>query len=263
MDDQRGQREWEVTKAWIPKPRGASAQQALDNFSGETNFVRSRGAVSKMFYFETSTADSGETAAQRAGADLAVTIQGCLREACTVIPAHALTSGGDPLYLPTRAIISIRGNGDYLPLSIEAKLQSGGALPSWIKLDPASGCLSISAGHRVEADVRIQIHVKFYEGTTKTFLSTIVAGEAPPLSRIIATVHEKLRSTEVQRLEPGVRAIVEEQLVLAGRSSLGSLVKILTRCQNLLRATVVANLLSPGALRRTATAPRAQPTTPT
>jgi len=66
MDDQRGQREWEVTKSWIPKARGLAAQAAIDNFSRESNFVRARGQVSKTFYFETASALVAETPAPSA-----------------------------------------------------------------------------------------------------------------------------------------------------------------------------------------------------
>jgi len=250
MDDQRGQREWEVTKSWIPKARGAAAQAAIDNFSRESNFVRARGQVSKTFYFETASALVAETPAQRAAADLALTIQGSLREVCSIIPAHALSPGSDPLHLPLRSIISIAKNGDYLPLSVHGKLENGGSLPSWIELDVATGLLSISPGHKMAADVKLVLELMFSEGTAKIFPCTILAsGQAPPLSRILKTITSQLRDTIMQHLDGYIRSILEEQLEHAATFSLGKLVKVLVRCQNLLRASAVANLTVPGERR--------------
>lgn len=104
MDDQRGQQSWEVTKSWIAKNRGATAQAALESFKAQSSFVRPRGIVSGNHYFETAQVNSGDTPAQSEGYKLSVQIQGCLREACTSIPAQALSSTSDPLYLPARAI---------------------------------------------------------------------------------------------------------------------------------------------------------------
>lgn len=249
MDDQRGQRDWEVTKSWIPQQRGTQANLVIENFSREASFVRARGAVSKMFYFETAQAKLSETPAQRAAADLSVTIQGSLREACITIPVSALTSPSDPLYLPSRAILSIRGNGDYLPLRIDAKLENGGPLPPWLQLDPASGLLRVTAGTRAQADIKLLVEFKFYEGNVKTFVCTITFGEATDRSRILLPIKQQLKDPIIAPLEGFMRVFLEEQLAVAARGSLAELIRLLTRCQNFLRASAVANLTPPEASR--------------
>lgn len=54
MDDQRPQRPWETRKAWLEDvQRAQAAVRALSAFAEQAQFVRRRGQVSKMFYFET------------------------------------------------------------------------------------------------------------------------------------------------------------------------------------------------------------------
>lgn len=248
MDDQRGQRDWEVTKNWIPQQRGTQASLVIENFSREASFVRARGAVSKMFYFETAQAKLSETPAQRAAADLSVTIQGSLREVCMTIPVSALTSPSDPLYLPSRAILSV-GNGDYLPLRIDAKLENGGPLPPWLQLEPASGLLKVTSGARAQADMKLLIEFKFYEGNVKTFVCTITFGEAADRSRVLLPIKQQLKDPSIAPLDGFMRVFLEEQLAVAARSSLAELIRLLTRCQNFLRASAVANLTPPDASR--------------
>lgn len=240
MDDQRGQREWEVSKPWIAKSRSVAAQAALDNFARESSFVRARGAVSKTYYFETAQSTSNETVAQRSAADLALLIQGALRELCVVIPFMALLSSSDPIVLPARAILTL-GNGDYVPLSIEATLNGGTPLPDWLKLEASTGLLSIMPDHRMEADLNLQIQFKFFEGTIKTFASRITLGEAPSSKKIVAPVLHQLKDTTSCKLDEGIRELVQDQLMHVTSAPLGKLIQILTRCQGILRTASVAS----------------------
>merc|ERR1712217_908145 len=193
------------------------------------------------------------TPQQRCAVDFSVTFQGALRQACMTIPIRELTGGADPVYLPSRAILSIRENSDYIPIAIDANLESGAALPPFIKLDAASGRLSIAPDHNMSFDIRIQLQFKFYEGTVKTFMVTIAMEKAPPLLDHLKPVIAQLNDPSFQ-LDPVVKLLIEEHVTQiydsTSRSmrqcSLGKFVETLTTCQNMLRAVSVANLLPKG-----------------
>lgn len=269
MDDQRGQAVWEVTKSWLPKTRTDMAQAAINHFTNQSQFVRARGMVSKTHYFETSQDDrylSG-TPGQRCAADLSVIVQGSLREVVMSIPASALAStNSDPFELPTRAIISIKGNGDYLPLDIQMKLQKlkdgsgGGPPPKWLLLDRTTGVLSISPGHRVTEDVKVEFCINFHEGAVKMFSSTIMAGNAPPHTRVLDHITQWHKDPS-NSLDVGTREVLDRQLELARapNCSLSKFVNILTRCQSFLRASSVASLLPARRVSRAAMQPRTPP----
>lgn len=142
-------------------------------------------------------------------------------------------------------------------MSISGTLEAGGPLPSWLKLDAETGLLSIPSGYRPEKDVKIQFLIKYYEGTSKHFVSTIKAGEAPELKRVLHTVATSVKDAS-PHLDCGIKAILDEQLSgITASAPLGKVVKVLGRCQNLLRSSSVANFIRPGmprlAARNTAT----------
>lgn len=254
MDDQRGQQSWEVMKGWIDKKRGTLAQAALDHFTAQSNFVRARGAVSGFHYFETSDTSKTHTPAQHVAAELSVIFQGILREACAIIPIRALTSESDPLYLPARAIISVKGNCDYIPLRIDGNVEGGGPLPSWLLLDAETGLLYVESERQALEDVKVQFHMQFSEGTVKTFSSTISRrAEAPTsLAIYVQRIKNHLKDPGFHSLDRNVRAVLDEQLAQIANNSLGKFVQILGRCQNLLRSTAVAYIVP---ARRTAGIP--------
>merc|ERR1711972_607152 len=245
MDDQRGQQAWEIRKDWIDKARGVQAQAALDNFSNEQSFVRARGQVSKMFYFECLQDTISPSPQIQAAIDLAVVFQVVLRQACLVIPKAALTVESEPLFLPSRAILSNRENMDYLPIRIDGELETGAPLPPWLKVNPVSGQLSIDRNNNMSSDLKILLKFNMFEGTVKTHNCTIALSESMPVMSQLNTLFSQWTEPS-QALEPGVRALIQDQLAqlsVGEQCSLGRFIETLSLCQSMLRAASVSNLL--------------------
>merc|ERR1711971_1503331 len=191
---------------------------------------------------------------QSCASNLALTIQGTLREACLVIPVREISETADPLYLPARALLSIIDNMDYTPIGIEGRSETGSKLPPWILIDPASGRISISREHSMSMDIKFTLHLKFYEGAVKTVPCTIVLGDSPTaLTTLIRPILSQLNGAQCTDLDNSIRSLVRENLAQLYDTtrqamrpcSLGKFVQTLMRCQNILRAHTVANLVVP------------------
>lgn len=259
MDDQRTQQAWEVTKSYIDKrdaSRGPNSRRAIETFQaeGKDQFMAVRGTMSRRFYFETAHKPENEApkSSHTAANQLALMIQGQLRQACSTIPLREISEGADPLYLPSRALISIRDNMDYTPLCLDARLESGSKLPPWLILDAATGRLRITTDHTMSLDLSFNLHLKFYEGSVKIVPCTIAVGDAPnSLTALIKPIFSQLNGPQCADLDERIRWLVRENLAQIYDSvhqvmfpcSLGKFVEVLTRCQNMLRAHTVANLV--------------------
>lgn len=255
MDDQRPQQAWEVTKDWIPKARDPSAQAVFDNFTARVDVVRARGSVSKQYYFESTDPSPQRTDGPglQAAYDLSVAFHHALRQACAVIPKKEISADSDPVYLPARAIVSSQGNNDYLPICIEANLESGRPLPGFLKVHPETGLLSIDPDNELSTDIKILLHFKQFEGeeTKRTLETTISMDDEAPLVECVNLV---LRTwLAPSDLEGRVKSIIQEHLdqiydfktQAMRRCSLGKFFKVMNRCLAMLRAAVVANLAPP------------------
>merc|ERR1712137_823077 len=114
MDDQRPQRSWEMTKPWLDDPARASAANAcIEALSNHTNFVRRRGQVSRMCYFETATTNLGDETYARAALNLASMVQRGVSEVVKVIPVSEIGPHED-VHIPGIAFLT--DEFDYEPL---------------------------------------------------------------------------------------------------------------------------------------------------
>jgi len=140
-------------------------------------------------------------------------------------------------------------NGDYIPICIDATQKSGDELPDWIKLDRVSGQLSITSESAMSQDIQLQVEIKHWEGTVKTFPCTITVEERKPLIEALKPAIKEMNAAT--QLHARVRLLLEEHLgkiydfkqQAMRPCSLGEFLQVLSVCQSMLRATTAAHLL--------------------
>jgi len=212
MDDQRPQKSWETRKAWLEDPaRSSAAQAAIQMFSGQTRFVRRRGQVSKLCYFETAQGQFLDQTHNKAALELGSTIERAIQTVLQHIPVNALMNEADQVRIPCRAFLS--EDSDYEPLRCHASLASGGGpLPNWVSLDPDIGWISATR-QPTPSELPLQLRVEFAhaEGTVQTANCSVIA-ESAQSSWMMVTVPIAQRFNEPARcpLERGVRAALHE-----------------------------------------------------
>lgn len=279
MDDQRPQRSWETTKKWLEDKfplRNGEAVQGIDNLSAQSTFVRRRGQVSKICYFETAQHHRGDETCARAASELAAQIRVALHEACKRIHLQSLLRGGEPVVLPLAAFLRI--DQDYCPLHCEASRLPNGALPGWLQLDQTSGRLSATQPERpLTEDLQLLIDIHFYEGSVCRIPITItpehaLPGKANTWARHLVEVMRRFNDVARCPLLAGVRRIIGNHLSevfdfrqqVPKNVELGEWLHVMSRCMRMLRAAAVANLVPhQSVVRQRSQAAMVQPTTPT
>eukprot|EP00746_Dinoflagellata_sp_MGD_P074976 gnl/MRDRNA2_/MRDRNA2_30213_c0_seq2.p1 gnl/MRDRNA2_/MRDRNA2_30213_c0~~gnl/MRDRNA2_/MRDRNA2_30213_c0_seq2.p1 ORF type:complete len:676 (+),score=135.19 gnl/MRDRNA2_/MRDRNA2_30213_c0_seq2:167-2194(+) len=140
MDDQRPQRPWETQKQWLENQNRSQAAsdslKKLEMDGQEQGFVRRRGTVSKMCFFETPANTQHNEARIRMYKELIATIMNEIKTLLRKIPVEELSdSWSEPVYIP--ACGWLQDQLDYLP--VRYLPQDRAAFPSWLSLQPCTG----------------------------------------------------------------------------------------------------------------------------
>lgn len=254
MDDQRPQRSWETRKGWLEDPsRTNAAQSAIQVFSEQTHFVRRRGQVSKMCFFETAQGNHLDQTNSKAALDLAQLTERALQAVLQQIPVSSLGADADPVRIPARAFLS--DDADYEPLRFTGTIVGGAALPQWLRLEPDDGRIVASRPPSAsELPMKIQADLLHAEGTIAFASCTIVAERFPPSSApwLVSTAPIAQRYGDPNKcpLERGVRAALLEHFSevydfnhrTVRERPLGVWLDAMVRILRLLRAAAGANL---------------------
>jgi len=274
MDDQRPQRSWETNKAWLEDAaRSAAANSVIETFSAQTRFVRRRGQVSKMCYFETAQNAQGDQTHSRAALDLAVVIERSVTEVLKTVPIHSLISDNDPVRFPARLVLS--DELDYEPLRYDLVVPSNEQLPCGLEVGSSDGHLS-AGDHSLAKAVNLRIDVAHAEGTVGS-IPCVVTPErlmAPNAPWIQATlgVAQRFADSSVCPMEKSARAVLTEHLgelydfrsqKVRSEKTLGEWLEVMARVLRMLRSTATANVILGTAHKKAAFNPAVvQPQTP-
>jgi len=248
MDDQRPQRPWETRKAWLEDANRAHAAVAsIHNFSQQAQFVRRRGEVSKMFYFETAQGIFLDQTHALAAMELCRLAQHSLQAVLQQIPIRSIVADSDPVRLPARAFLA--EEMDYEPLRFAAVSQDGSPLPPWVGIDMDSGQISAARQPAAsELPLSIQVELAHSEGAVALAMCTVVAdSNSKPLSTWTVPFAQRFNEA---RLERGVRAAISEHFAevydVSRRTprerSVGAWLDAMSRIMRLLRGAAGTNL---------------------
>lgn len=254
MEDQRPQRSWEMRKDWLEESsRTKNAMAAIQTFSDQAKFVRRRGQVSKMFYFQTHEGSQHDTTFANAALAFASTLEKTMQTIlASGIPVSALEEA-DEVRIPAR--VFLQKDSDYQPL-LHVGSVPGGALPSWLRVCSDTGRLSL-VNQPASSELPFEFAVSFHhtEGpTTETCSCLLVAETATGLSapwvKASVPIAQKFVDLQSCTLERGVRNGLLEHFKklydFHAKSphvlSLGAWVSLVSRIAQLLRCAGGANL---------------------
>merc|ERR1712113_802571 len=135
-DDCRPQKSWELRKAWIEEPsRSFAARTCIEDLAKQQHFVRKRGSISKLFYFEVwnpkSNAIVPRASHLRSAIELSDTLEKALKAALRTIPFNAICDDMSPIRIPGR--LFLQPGSDYEPLRFVTNPE---ALPPWLHCNP-------------------------------------------------------------------------------------------------------------------------------
>merc|ERR1712050_646678 len=102
MDDQRPQRPWETNKKWLEDhTRSSAALSGIETFAKQAHFVRRRGQVSKMCFFETADAVKADQTLAKAAYQIARAVEHAAQEVLQAIPINLLAAEGNSVRIPS------------------------------------------------------------------------------------------------------------------------------------------------------------------
>lgn len=263
MDDQRPQRPWETRKGWLEeKTRSQAALDAMAAFSAQTKFVRRRGQVSKMFFFQSPEGKTHDKTFAQAAQDLGSAVEKAVTNVLEGgLPVASLEAALDPVRVPARGFVI--DTDDYEPLRYEAALQDGSDLPAWVNLEQDDGRLVLTSAPN-PADLPLQVLVSFYhaEGSTQQARCAIVSESTPlvsaPWNLATAPLFQKYVDTKSCPLERGVRFGLLEHFQevydyhgkVPRQLTLGAWLNSMSKIARHLRSASGANLALGGAPRQ-------------
>lgn len=256
MDDQRPQKSWETRKGWLEDSgRTSAAAAAIQAFSDQTRFVRRRGQVSRMCFFETAQTLGWDQTHARAALDLAQASEKVIRAALQQIPVSALFADADPVRVPARAFLA--EDKDYVSTRFTATMAAGisTSLPQWCHVEPDDGRLVVSfQPESLELPLKVQVNFIQSEGPVGNAACVVVAerfapSKAPWLLQTPGLVQHFSDPTRCP-LERGVRAGLTEHFSelydftrkRPHERPLGIWLEGISRILNLLRSAAGANL---------------------
>jgi len=253
MDDQRPQKSFETKKPWLEEQlRSADAFAAISAFSDQTRFVRRRGMVSKMCYFESPGGKFHDQTGAKAAADLMVMIERALQAVLGQIPFGSL-SEADAVCIPARAFLS--DDSDYEPLLFSATTASGAPMPSWLRVNADTGQISASRPPvAAELPVQLRFDLGAAEGPVAKANVGIVAqnftGSAAPWFIATTPLAQKYNDSTRCPLERGVWSGLYEHFSeiydftrrTSKEKTLGAWLEVVARILRLLRTASGAGL---------------------
>lgn len=249
MDDQRPQHSWELMKTWLEDPaRTAASNACIDALTGQTRFVRRRGQVSKMCFFETASKSLGDESHARAALNLASIVQHSIMKLLESIPLSELGPNKRTCF---PALVFLPDEVDYEPLRFDTATPSRSPLPTSVHVDSASG--ELSADTLDSENVRLQLEIRHTEGLVATVPYNLVAdrhGDSKAWTAATGPILKHFMDFNVCRLAEGSRAALVGQLseVFDFKSktvrdvSFGSWLGVMACVLRMLRSTAVANI---------------------
>eukprot|EP00927_Polykrikos_kofoidii_P081656 TRINITY_DN7926_c0_g1_i1.p1 TRINITY_DN7926_c0_g1~~TRINITY_DN7926_c0_g1_i1.p1 ORF type:complete len:711 (-),score=120.82 TRINITY_DN7926_c0_g1_i1:138-2270(-) len=253
MDDRRPQRSWETHKAWLEEAeRTKAANACIELFSQQTKFVRRRGQVSKMCFFETAQDQRPDLTHQRAALSLAGSVSRRVGEVMRAIPLYSLmTDVSPPVTLPTSAFLP--DDMDVEPLRYDAtNAKTGEQLPEWFSIDPASGAMTATDGVLLAESLEMKIDLYHSEGTVASASCIITPQKAMPPTApwniATAAIIARFENTDTCPLDKMARNVLQERLMglydfnskAVRLVSLGQWLQTITVLLRMLKSSVVA-----------------------
>lgn len=262
MDDQRPQRSWETFKAWLDdKDRSAQVNAAIEHFSAQGNFVRRRGTVSKMCFFETAMDAKPDYTHENAALDLAGSIGRRVGEVLKAIPMQAVqVNTGPRVFIP--AVAFLAEELDAAPLLYKATCKGGAPLPPWLSVDTENGELIVSKDYVLTETKEFQLEFHHTEGVVGTATFTIapknILGSTLPWVQATANIIARFENATQCPIDQACRTVMAERLSeiwdphtrQARNVTLGQWLKTASLILRMLRSTAVATITTPSARRR-------------
>lgn len=254
MDDQRPQRSWETTKAWLEDAnRTASVRKAVDEFGQQSRFVRRRGQVSNLCYFEALSSNVPDLPHANAAVKLAEGVSGSITTALKRIPLHSLKAESHAVRIPARAFV--KESADYAPLRCTGTLQGGGAFPGWLRLHPDDARLyTEGAPEAGVAEMSLSLEFRYAEGNVVPATIGItpqkLGGPDAPWVAATARIVTKFQDERACPLHPSARGMIKEHLGdvfdfqrgAPKDKTLGEWLSVMSKLLRMLRSTAVANI---------------------
>mmetsp|Transcript_45421 Transcript_45421/g.106137 ORF Transcript_45421/g.106137 Transcript_45421/m.106137 type:complete len:638 (+) Transcript_45421:58-1971(+) len=140
MDDQRSQKAWEMQKGWLEDiNRTTDAIGTLDMLSAQTAFVRRRGQVSKICFFETTHVRPHEQTHLKAALHLATELEISIKSVLKDIPISCISADSEPVRIPFNALL--KPGEDYAP--VKFRLSQSTSARNWLSVGAEDGRLSV------------------------------------------------------------------------------------------------------------------------
>jgi len=254
MDDQRPQRPWETSKAWLEDPlRTAAANSAIEALSAQTRFVRRRGQVSKMCFFETPQTILPNQKTASAALDLAKAITKALAGVLNKIPLHTLADPSEaPVRIPARLVLS--DELDYEPLQFRIAALNNGELPPWLRINADTGELQVSEPQPLVQPLAMRVEFLHAEGNAGVATCGItperLEGPTAPWTELTIPIVQRFSDTSLCPLEKGIREglqlhfaeVYDFKQQRVRERSVGEWVDIMTLILRMLRTATCANV---------------------
>jgi len=250
MDDQRPQRPWETNKGWLEDPtRNAAANTAIDALSAQTRFVRRRGQVTKMCFFETPQTVLPNQVHARAALDLANAVERAVMSVLKAMPLPGIAASQEVrAHIPARVLLF--EDLDYEPLRFEASLPGGGELPRWLGVDPDDGRLSAEGAPQVSQPLQLKVEFLHAEGIVGAVPCGILPAGPEVWKDITPPVALRFADASACPLERGTRDALQEHFStvfdfqggVAREQTLGEWLEAMSRILRMLRSAAVSNV---------------------
>eukprot|EP00927_Polykrikos_kofoidii_P081658 TRINITY_DN7926_c0_g2_i1.p1 TRINITY_DN7926_c0_g2~~TRINITY_DN7926_c0_g2_i1.p1 ORF type:complete len:708 (-),score=122.35 TRINITY_DN7926_c0_g2_i1:425-2548(-) len=218
MDDQRHQLTWETHKAWLEDAeRTKAANACIELFSQQTKFVRRRGQVSKMCFFETAREQQPEWTHERAALSLAGSVGRRVGEVMRAIPLHSLMTDSAPaVTLPASAFLP--DNMDVEPLRFEGtNAKTGEPLPEWFVLDEECAAMTATESAVLDESLEIKIDLYHSEGIAASASCLVTPQRVPPSTApwalATAAIIARFEDTETCPLDTMARNVLQDCLM--------------------------------------------------
>mmetsp|Transcript_67519 Transcript_67519/g.197550 ORF Transcript_67519/g.197550 Transcript_67519/m.197550 type:complete len:644 (+) Transcript_67519:69-2000(+) len=250
MDDQRPQRSWETNKAWLEdNVRNAAALTAIDTLSQQTRFVRRRGQVTKMCFFETPQTVLPNQVHSRAALDLATVIERGVMKVLSAMPLPSLAASREVrAHIPARAVLF--EDLDYEPLRFDASLPAGEELPTWLRVDADDGRLITEDTPQLSKPLQMKVEFLHAEGPVGAVPFSIVPSGPALWTDVTPGLAQRFADVRQCPLEVGAREALAEQFSevydFSSKSSrertLGEWLEAMSTILRMLRSTAVSNV---------------------
>lgn len=246
MDDQRPQKAWEMTKAWLEEAsRTAAANASIDTLTSRTDFVRRRGQVTKMCYFETANSAQGDQAHSKACLSLAGELEQQIKLILKDIPVPSISNAAVPVRIPARAFL--KNDLDYEPLSVLLTEPA-----AWATVNQDDGQLLAVSGGPPSRPAPLRLEMLHSEGRVAVADCVVTDPKTQrPMSAATESIVRRFTDLQTKDINRNARFVLQEQLgkVFDFETKtprdlpLGQWLEITSTILRMLRTTALANVV--------------------